>query len=365
MKILAIDDQQLVLLSVKKHLTALGYQVATAMSTESGIKLYNTFNPDLVVLDMNMPEMTGKQLTECTGMEVVKYIRLFLKRETPILVMSGNTNQEIINMNFDLGVDDYLNKPATLDEMALRIKGIIGAPRMDDRNLRLTSSSMIQKNGVGIVIPCYNSEQLLLSDALRDFACNNIGYHLCFVNAGSTDNTLQILYSLKQENEAGITIYNCNAEVGRAEAIRQGVLYLTKYQQLDLIGYLDLSFCNDYRYFDVLVKAIENSNLKVVNGFSVDCKAGLVFLNKVVYKGTNFLARKILGSPGTEFFCKAKLMRRDLAKQMFERSFITNSFFNVEMFRRIQGRFGVNETKAITCEIPIKSETCVKAFKFQ
>ena len=65
MKILAIDDQQLILLSVEKRLTELGYEVRTAVSIETGIKLYDSFKPDLVLLDMNMPEMSGTELVSC------------------------------------------------------------------------------------------------------------------------------------------------------------------------------------------------------------------------------------------------------------------------------------------------------------
>jgi len=50
MKILAIDDQRLILLSVKKKLTELGYEVKTATSASEGIKLYQDFQPDLVLL---------------------------------------------------------------------------------------------------------------------------------------------------------------------------------------------------------------------------------------------------------------------------------------------------------------------------
>ena len=128
MKILAIDDQKLILLSVERRLTELGYEVRTANSIETGIKLFDSFKPDLVLLDMNMPEMSGLELVSCTGTEVVKYIRVFMNNNTPILVMSGNTDETVIMRNFDLGVNDYMKKPVSLDEMAARIKRIIGAP---------------------------------------------------------------------------------------------------------------------------------------------------------------------------------------------------------------------------------------------
>jgi CheY-like chemotaxis protein len=136
MKILAIDDQQLIRISVKKKLTELGYEVETANSNEDGILLYNSFNPDLVLLDMNMPEMSGHDEVLYTGIEVVKFIRLFMRRDTPIIVMSGNTDESVINENYKLGVNHYLKKPASLEELAQRIEKIIGLPKQI-QNLQL------------------------------------------------------------------------------------------------------------------------------------------------------------------------------------------------------------------------------------
>lgn len=128
MKILFIDDQQLIRISVKKKLTQLGYEVETANSNEEGILLYNSFKPDLVLLDMNMPEMSGYDEVQYTGIEVVKFIRLFMRRDTPIIVMSGITDESVIKENYKLGVNHYLKKPASLEEMAKRIEKIIGLP---------------------------------------------------------------------------------------------------------------------------------------------------------------------------------------------------------------------------------------------
>ena len=83
MKILAIDDQQLILLSVEKRLLEIGYNVAIADSGEKGIALFESFNPDLVLVDINMPGMSG--------LDVVQHIRTIKESKIPILVMSGNT----------------------------------------------------------------------------------------------------------------------------------------------------------------------------------------------------------------------------------------------------------------------------------
>ncbi|RNC89662.1 MAG: response regulator [Allomuricauda sp.] len=129
MKILCIDDEKLFLLSTKKALTDIGYEVRTANCIEEGIMAFNTFEPDLVLLDMNMPEMSGNNMEECTGTEVVKYIRMFLRRSTPILVVSGNTDLSVKIKNLEMGINDYLHKPLSNSELLYKTVKTIGNPQ--------------------------------------------------------------------------------------------------------------------------------------------------------------------------------------------------------------------------------------------
>ncbi len=355
MKILAIDDQQLILLSVQKWLSQLGYEVKTARNTEEGIKVFNSFNPDLVLLDMNMPEISG--VIETTGTEMVKYIRVLLKKDTPILVMSGNTNESVILENFNLGVNDYMKKPVSLEEMTVRIKRIIGSPEMEKETVRTAGARMLQKNCVGVVIPCYNEETRLLSDTFRDFAHKNLGYHLCFVNDGSTDSTLQVLYELQQGNESNISVYNCKKNGGKAEAVRQGIQHLLKDHQLDYIGYLDADLSTDFRDFNDLVSTIENSDFKIVSGSRMNRMGADITkesARKIISKTINLIIRNILKMPFNDTQCGAKVMDREIAAEMFKNKFITKWLFDVEIFMRMRRFYGRKEAVKMICEKPLK-----------
>jgi len=358
MKILAIDDQQLILLSVQKRLTELGYEVKTANSTEDGIMLFNDFNPDLVLLDMNMPEMSGKTVTECTGTEVVKYIRVFMKRDTPILVMSGNTNESVILENFNLGINDYLKKPVSLDEMAARIKRIIGVPKQEASRITTKSEQqIIQKNCVGVVIPCYNEEERLLSSEFKAFAYKNLGYHLCFVNDGSTDNTLEVLRELRDSNPSNISVYNCKKNGGKAEAVRQGMQHLIKDPQFDYVGFLDADLSTDFRDFDDLVNTIENSDFKIVSGSRMARMGADITkesARKFISKTINLIIQTILGMPFKDTQCGAKIMDRDIASRMFKEKFITKWLFDVEIFMRMRKFYGKSYAQELICEQPLK-----------
>ncbi|MBT8302461.1 MAG: glycosyltransferase [Maribacter sp.] len=358
MKILAIDDQQLILLSVEKRLTQLGYEVKTACTTEAGIKLYDSFNPDLVLLDMNMPEMSGNELVQCTGTEVVKYIRIFMRRETPILVMSGNTNESVILENFNLGINDYMKKPVSLDEMVARIKRIIGVPKMNEGFKNESDDTrMLQKHCVGVVIPCYNEAERLLTSTFKDFAYKNLGYHLCFVNDGSTDSTLAVLEELRKGNEDTISIFNCEKNGGKAEAVRQGVLHLSKDPQLDYIGYLDADLSTDFKDFDELVQTLENSDFKIVSGSRISRMGADITkesARKIISLTINFIIQKILGMPFKDTQCGAKIMDREIVTLMFNKRFTTRWLFDVEIFMRMRKYYGKEKALGFICEQPLK-----------
>jgi CheY-like chemotaxis protein len=345
-------------MSIEKKLTELGYDMKTASSTEEGVNLYNSFSPDLVLLDMNMPEMSGNELVKCTGMEVVKYIRLFMKQDTPILVLSGNTDEAVVLENFNLGINDYMKKPVSLDEIAIRIKRIIGAPAQN--TISKTSGDMprmVQKHCVGVVIPCYNEEERLLSQEFRDFAHKNLGYHLCFVNDGSIDKTLDVLHELRKGNESNISVYNCKKNGGKAEAVRQGIEHLIKDRQFDYIGFLDADLSTDFRDFDDLVKTIENSDFKIVSGSRISRMGADITkesARKFISMTINFIIQTILGMPFKDTQCGAKVMDREIASTMFKKKFITKWLFDVEIFMRMRKFYGKSVAKKLICEQPLK-----------
>lgn len=350
MKILAIDDQQLILLSVEKKLTELGYQVESANSGQTGIDLYESFKPDLVLVDINMPDMSGLQ--------VVKHIRFIRDSKTPILVMSGNTDENVIMDGFTLGIDDYMKKPVSLDEMTARIKRIIGVPKSSNTMVtEYGDTRMLQKNCIGVVIPCYNEEERLLGSEFKAFAHKNLGYHLCFVNDGSTDNTLAVLEELKEANPTNISVYNCEKNGGKAEAVRQGMQHLIKDQQFDYVGFLDADLSTDFRDFDDLVKTIENSDFKIVSGSRISRMGADITkesARKIISKTINLIIQTILGMPFKDTQCGAKIMDREIAASVFRKKFITKWLFDVEIFMRMRKFYGKDEAKKLICEQPLK-----------
>ena len=349
MRILAIDDQQLILLSVEKKLTELGFEVQIADCGKRGMEIYESFQPDLVIVDINMPNMSG--------LEVVKQIRITQQQDTPILVLSGNTDESIIVDGFDLGINDYMKKPVSLNEMAARIERILGICTIPNEEAPSSKDQMIQKHCVGVVIPCYNEEERLTSAIFQEFASQNLGYHLCFVNDGSTDNTLGVLENLRKGNEDMISIYNCEKNGGKAEAVRQGILHLALDSQFDYLGYLDADLSTDFKDFDDLVHTLEKSDFNIVSGSRISRMGANITkesARKIISKTINLIIQTILGMPFKDTQCGAKIMKSDMVAPIFEKKFITRWLFDVEIFMRMKKFYGKEEAKGLICEQPLK-----------
>ncbi len=348
MKILAIDDQPLITFSVHRKLTNLDYTVETANNGISGIKLFDEFKPDLVIVDYNMPGMTG--------IEVIEHIRNEKNSDIPIIVMSGNTDEQVVIDTFNLGITDYLKKPIGLEELVVRIKRIFGeAPSCS--LVDQEPNQMIQNYCIGVVIPCYNEGDRLSQDIFKQFANKNLGYHLCFVNDGSSDNTLEVLEDLRKGNESHVSIVDCEVNRGKAEAVRQGVLHLIKDHQLDYIGYLDADLSTDFQDFDDLVQVIDQSEFKIVSGSRMSRMGANITkqsARSVISKTINLIIRSILKMPFNDTQCGAKIMDRDIASSMFNKPFVTRWLFDVEIFMRMRKYYGKERVLGFICEQPLK-----------
>ena len=295
-------------------------------------------------------------MPEISGIEVVKHIREKRKSETLIMVLSGNTDDDIISEAFDLGANDYMKKPLSLQEVCSRTKRLIGVPDTINTN-KDYKQVLIQKRCVGVVIPCYDEEKRLLSKEFTDFIVKNSGYHLCFVNDGSKDNTLEVLNNLRKGREDFITVYDCKKNEGKAEAVRLGMLYLAKQDGLDYIGFLDADLSTDLSDFDDLVSTIENSDYKIVSGSRISRMGADITKSSgrsIISLSINHIIRRILKMDFNDTQCGAKIFHKDVIDITFKDKFITQWIFDVEIFKRMTLHFGLDKAKEILCEQPLK-----------
>jgi CheY-like chemotaxis protein len=361
MKILIVDDQELVLISLEKCLTDLGYEVASSNNMSDAITSYDEFQPDLVITDINMPVMSGLSnsfktldyIKDVCGLEIVKHIKIIKNHDTPVMLLSGNNDEKVILKGFELGASDYMKKPLSLNEIGARVKRLIGANSV---SIVDNGDRLIQNNCIGVVIPCYDEAKRLLSDDFKKFVHKNLGYHLCFVNDGSKDNTLEVLQELRKGNEDYISIYDCEKNGGKAEAVRLGMLHLAKQDQFDYVGFLDADLSTNFDDFQDLVDTISNSNYKIVSGSRMSRMGADIAkesARKIISQTINFIIRKTLGMEINDTQCGAKIMTKEIVENTFQKKFLTRWLFDVEIFMRMKKVYGTEETKKLICEKPL------------
>jgi len=114
MRILIADDDPQILRALKVTLGARGYEIVTASNGSAALSQAINHHPDLVMLDLGMPELNG--------IEVIEGLRGWT--QVPILVVSGRTDAADKVEALDAGADDYVTKPFAIDELLARIRAL-------------------------------------------------------------------------------------------------------------------------------------------------------------------------------------------------------------------------------------------------
>ena len=115
MKILVVDDEQLLVKGIRFNLQNDGYEVISGSNGLEAVQLAKNENPDLILLDVMMPEMDG--LTACGQ------IREF--SNVPIVLLTAKADDMDKLMGFDNGADDYITKPFNILELKARIRALL------------------------------------------------------------------------------------------------------------------------------------------------------------------------------------------------------------------------------------------------
>lgn len=243
MKILLIDDQKLVLLTVCKYLVCLGHTVKKATNMSDGIIIYDKFRPDLVITDIDMPVIPNSNfelkfldyIKMRAGLEIIKHIRSIKKESTPVVVLSGNSNAEMIQEAFNLGANEYLVKPLTLKEMGFCLDKVLG-----NKTSKIhTDTGVIAKTCVGIVIPFGINSFAAAHDQLIDFMRCNSNVHLYLVGCTNTAQLAPLSQKIPFDCKQRISILNFDDDLSKVQAIRLGMLHLELQRQFEYIVYMD------------------------------------------------------------------------------------------------------------------------------
>ena len=119
MKILICDDQAMIHETLAEYLKVEGFTSISAYDGEEGLKAFRYYQPDLIVLDLMMPKMSG--------LELIKEIRSVSK--VPIIILTAKGEEFDRVLGIELGADDYIVKPFSPREVVARIKAVLRRTR--------------------------------------------------------------------------------------------------------------------------------------------------------------------------------------------------------------------------------------------
>lgn len=110
--ILVVEDDKAICKMLDFSLTSQGYRVLIAENLKSALRFFKTEKPDIILLDLGLPDGDGKKFIETVRNELL----------TPIIILSARNDEKEIIGSLDAGADDYMTKPFSVSELLARIR---------------------------------------------------------------------------------------------------------------------------------------------------------------------------------------------------------------------------------------------------
>jgi len=114
-KVLVVDDESKILHVISAYLEKEGYQVFTASKGKEALELTERKSPDLIILDLRLPDIPGEEVCQ----------RIRQRRDIPILMLTAKVEEEDKIRGLAIGADDYLTKPFSPRELVARVRAIL------------------------------------------------------------------------------------------------------------------------------------------------------------------------------------------------------------------------------------------------
>ena len=149
-KILVIEDEKSIARFISTILTANGYEAMRAASGAEAMSMISSHCPDLVILDLGLPDMDG--------LDILRQLRSW--STLPVVVVSARSHEQDKVSALDLGADDYLTKPFATDELLARVRTAIRHTRTTLSNTQIAQSG---KFVTGDLTIDYDKHQVLMN----------------------------------------------------------------------------------------------------------------------------------------------------------------------------------------------------------
>jgi dolichyl-phosphate beta-glucosyltransferase len=218
-----------------------------------------------------------------------------------------------------------------------------------------------------IVVPCFNEEQRLDLEAFRRFRLDDHQIGFLFVNDGSSDGTLRLLQSLRDEDPSRFFVLDLETNSGKAEAVRRGILEVVAMRP-DFTGFWDADLATPLAelrsFFDVFaarpdIAMVFAARVRLL-GRSISRRAQRHYVGRI---GATLIS-STLGLAVYDTQCGAKLFRvTDDLPLVFDRPFLSRWIFDVEIIARLIQLRGRDAAARSIYELPITQWHDVKGSK--
>lgn len=216
---------------------------------------------------------------------------------------------------------------------------------------------MLEAPNTCIVVPCYNEVIGIVIKEYATFLENYPTTMICFVNDGSTDNTLGVLNLIKQDFPQQIHIVSLLKNSGKAEAVRQGINYCNQNFSHQNIGYLDADLATTLEEFMEVCTYLKKdivfcfgSRIRKI-GSTIERENSRFLIGRII---ATFISQ-ILDLKVYDTQCGCKVFTKDIALTLFKKEFISKWLFDVEIFFRMKLIFGRDRAIQKMYEVPLRS----------
>ncbi|QIZ10503.1 response regulator transcription factor [Priestia megaterium] len=183
MKILLVDDERRIIEVLEAYLVREGYEIHSADNGIDTLKKVKTLNPDLIILDLMLPDISGE--------EVCRLVRK--ESDVPILILTAKSAEDDRINGIVMGADDYLTKPFSPREVVVRVQAILRRVKKSEKVERL------EFNGKRLVIDLIKKEVNVNGDYIT---LTPIEYKLLTnmaVNPGRVYSRMDLLEKIQDE----------------------------------------------------------------------------------------------------------------------------------------------------------------------
>jgi dolichyl-phosphate beta-glucosyltransferase len=223
---------------------------------------------------------------------------------------------------------------------------------------------------IGIVVPCYNEAKRIELHFFEQFVLQNINCVFCFVNDGSSDKTLEILEEFTKKNSSNFIVINNKINIGKAETVRNGILFLKSKNQFDVIGFIDADLATPLSEIIHLTKIFEQENEKLIVfgariihlGSQINRKFHRFILGRIF---ASIVGWWILKSPIYDTQCGFKFFKSSVIDKIFSEPFKSKWFFDVELFCRLIQKYPNVDINLLAQEVFVRKWIDVKGSKIK